>query len=253
MSDLSSVTPHLRDTRRRASVDLSTLGDSLTKSDFEGKVESSQGAPSPKTSPVLSPQSTKRNRRLSLNTRRRTKSIAEISLGDVPAHGTPLPQHVSTAAAHFKSHVAQPSTTSSTDFNLNQMWKSDEVWEGEAERLQSEIEELNVSFSKGHLRAFGNSADNVYDELEKMRREQHDLFEMHIKFEQELLADLGKPVVSASNADSKGFDQTKEDSIDSEANLLLVAMNGVCKSIQTFTASNSAAIRKSVKKSVEPV
>jgi hypothetical protein len=111
------------------------------------------------------------------------------------------------------------------------MWKSDEVWEGEAERLQSEIEELNVSFSKGHLRAFGNSADNVYDELEKMRREQHDLFEMHIKFEQELLADLGKPVVSASNADSKGFDQTKEDSIDSEANLLLIAMNGVCKSM----------------------
>jgi hypothetical protein len=84
------------------------------------------------------------------------------------------------------------------------------------------------------LRAFGHSATEVYGELDKMRKEQFDLFERHVAFESALLADLGNPAVSAANIDSKGFDSGSSGEADkatAEANALLNAMNGVCKSM----------------------
>ena len=75
----------------------------------------------------------------------------------------------------------------------------------------------------------------MYDELDKMRKQQFELFERHVAFENTLLADLGNSVVSAANVNSKGFDTAEGaeegDTTMAEANALLNAMNGVCKSM----------------------
>eukprot|EP00035_Acanthoeca_spectabilis_P011402 m.200476 g.200476 ORF g.200476 m.200476 type:complete len:244 (-) comp15338_c0_seq1:168-899(-) len=214
--------------------DMSSTGGSplvnVSKSDIEGRVVES--------SPTAS--TGKRTRRMSLNRRRKSTPSKEALL-------SPATPPASTTTAFLSAHGQAPSASSSTDFNLNQIWKSDEAWEGEATRLETEIEELNLSYNKGHLRAFGHSATTVYDELDQMRRAQHDLFESHLAFEKALIADLGSATISDTTLDSTGFDEIEGDTINDEANALLNAMNGVCKSIQSFTANS--ATRRSTKKS----
>eukprot|EP00038_Savillea_parva_P028187 m.63676 g.63676 ORF g.63676 m.63676 type:complete len:295 (-) comp8171_c0_seq2:150-1034(-) len=229
----------------------------LTRADLESRnlehqaVPHMQGSMTISRSSPISPSMSKRVRRMSLGRRRRTPSVTSLTQSDfsyadttkthdnTPERSAPPSTNVQPPRSH-KHTPHQASTSSSAEFNMNQMWKSDEVWEGEAVRLESEIEELNTSFNQGHLRAFGHTATAVYGQLEQMRRAQYELFEKHVEFESALLADLGTPATSAESSEGKGFDQGVDGGIDSEAHSLLNAMNGVCKSIQSFTASNSS-------------
>mmetsp|Transcript_96 Transcript_96/g.219 ORF Transcript_96/g.219 Transcript_96/m.219 type:complete len:297 (+) Transcript_96:391-1281(+) len=188
-----------------------------------------------------------RRRRMSLGRRRKSQSGVSPDAEGKPAAATtaaPAPAQGDTSMRSVFGHEHNPSTASSHDFTLNGMWKSDEMWVDEAAQLESEIVALNMSFNRGQLQAFGHSAAKVYDNIDKLRREQFDLFEQHAAFEADILADLGKPLTSAANMQSKGFDVEDDGKLNSNANKLMNSMNGVCSSIQAFTTTHATRVGK---------
>eukprot|EP00040_Diaphanoeca_grandis_P012526 m.63541 g.63541 ORF g.63541 m.63541 type:complete len:292 (-) comp23296_c0_seq1:74-949(-) len=136
-------------------------------------------------------------------------------------------------------HSTQPSLSSkpSSDSH-NPMWLSytNELWD-KVHTNEERMEKAEENFEAGGMQAFGEYADVAFQELDKLRRAQHGLFDLHSQLEATVLQQVGKDMPDANIMEEIGLNPShlgdvNDKSLKENSTKLLDKMHDLCSQIQ---------------------